>query len=202
MTVLIISTQKCSSPMRIADRRKDEACGCQPDEPMAHYKSHYNIYDHSAVFLWPHFADDVFISNFLHENIWILIKISMKFVPKGPINIIPALVQIMAWRRPGDKPLSEPMMVSLTTHICVTGLNELIMHTLVYCSILLGIKLLLLLSLLLLLILLLLLLQLLLLLWDAIDVCSLPFSVSAHGWLSARLQYLHRVSNVDTAGLY
>ena len=32
----------------------------------------------------------------------------MKFVPKGPINNIPALVQIMAWRRPGDKPLSEP----------------------------------------------------------------------------------------------
>ena len=45
---------------------------------------------------------------------------SMKFVPKGPINNIPALVQIMAWRRPGDKPLSEPMMVSLATHICVT----------------------------------------------------------------------------------
>ena len=34
---------------------------------------------------------------------------------------IPSLVQIMAWRRPGDKPLSEPMMVSLLTHICVTG---------------------------------------------------------------------------------
>ena len=29
-------------------------------------------------------------------------------------------VQIMAWRRPSDKPLSEPMMVSLLTHICVT----------------------------------------------------------------------------------
>ena len=28
----------------------------------------------------------------------------------GPINIIPALVQIMAWRRPSDKPLSEPMI--------------------------------------------------------------------------------------------
>ena len=40
-------------------------------------------------------------------------------VPKGQINNIPALVQIMAWRRPGDKPLSEPMMVSLTMHICV-----------------------------------------------------------------------------------
>ena len=26
----------------------------------------------------------------------------------------------MAWRRPGDKPLSEPMMVRLVTHICVT----------------------------------------------------------------------------------
>ena len=38
----------------------------------------------------------------------------MKFVSKGPINNIPALVQIMAWRRPGDKPLSEQMMVSFT----------------------------------------------------------------------------------------
>ena len=35
-------------------------------------------------------------------------------------NNMPSLVQMMAWRRPGDKPLSEPMMVSLLTHICVT----------------------------------------------------------------------------------
>ena len=35
---------------------------------------------------------------------------SLTFVPKGPINNIPALVQIMAWRRAGDKPLSEAMM--------------------------------------------------------------------------------------------
>ena len=67
-----------------------------------------------------HFADDVFKCIFLNENVWISLKISLKFVPKGPINNIPALVQIMAWRRPGDKPLSEPMMVSLPTHICVT----------------------------------------------------------------------------------
>ena len=46
--------------------------------------------------------------------------ISLKFVPKVRIDNIPALVQIMAWRRPGDKPLSEPMVVSLLTHICVT----------------------------------------------------------------------------------
>ena len=48
-----------------------------------------------------------------------MMKISLKFAPKGPNNDIQALVQIMAWRRPGDKPLSEPMMVSLLTHICV-----------------------------------------------------------------------------------
>ena len=67
-----------------------------------------------------HFADDTFKLIFLTENVRISINISLKFVPKGPINNNPALVQIMAWRRSGDKPLSEPMMVSLLTHICVT----------------------------------------------------------------------------------
>ena len=67
-----------------------------------------------------HFADDIFKRIFLNENVWIPIKISLKFVPKGPINNIPALVQMMVWRRPGAKPLSEPMMVSLLTHIWVT----------------------------------------------------------------------------------
>ena len=67
-----------------------------------------------------HFTDDIFKCIFLNKNVWIPIEISLKFVPKGPINNIPSLVQIMAWRRPGDKPLSEPMMVSLMTHICVT----------------------------------------------------------------------------------
>ena len=51
---------------------------------------------------------------------WISLKIPLKFVPKVQIHNIPALVQIMAWRWPGDKALSEPMMVSLLTHICVT----------------------------------------------------------------------------------
>ena len=75
-----------------------------------------------------HFADAIFKCIFLNENIWILIKISLKFVPKGPINNTPALVQIMAWRRPGDKPLSELMMVSLLMHTRIYilfGLNEL-----------------------------------------------------------------------------
>ena len=67
-----------------------------------------------------HFADAIFKCIFMNENGWIPIKISLKFVPKGPINNITALVQIMAWRQPGDKPLSEPIMVRLPTHICVT----------------------------------------------------------------------------------
>ena len=67
-----------------------------------------------------HFPDDIFLCIFLNENEWLSIKILLKFVPKVPINNIPALVQIMAWRRPGDKPLSEPMMVVLPTHICGT----------------------------------------------------------------------------------
>ena len=44
----------------------------------------------------------------------------LRFVPKFRINNIPALVQIMAWRQRGDKPLFEPIMVSLLTHICIT----------------------------------------------------------------------------------
>ena len=64
--------------------------------------------------------DDIFKCIFFNENVLILIKISLKFVPKVRINNIPALVQIMAWRRPGDKPFSVPVMVSLLTHICVS----------------------------------------------------------------------------------
>ena len=67
-----------------------------------------------------HFPDDIFKRIFFDENVWISIQVSLKFVPKGPINNITALVQIMAWRRPGDKPLSEPMMIISMTHICVT----------------------------------------------------------------------------------
>ena len=67
-----------------------------------------------------HFTDDIFKCIFLNENVWMMVKSSLKFVPKGVINNIPALVYIMAWRWPGDKPLSEPMMVGSPRHICVT----------------------------------------------------------------------------------
>ena len=80
-----------------------------------------------------HCADDIFKCIFLNENIWIVIKFSRKFIPKGPVNNIPALVQIMAWHHLGDQPLSEPMIVSLPTPIFVNqcqwvntgGLNKM-----------------------------------------------------------------------------
>ena len=72
--------------------------------------------------LWPrqngrHFPDDIFKYIFLNENIWISIKISLKFVPKGPIDNILALFQMMAWRRIGAKPLFGPMLTRLTDAI-------------------------------------------------------------------------------------
>ena len=66
-----------------------------------------------------HFTEDISNAFSWNKNIWIRIRISLKFVPRGLINKIPALVQIMAWRCPGDKPLSEPMLVCLQMHICV-----------------------------------------------------------------------------------
>ena len=60
-----------------------------------------------------HFADDSSKSIFL-------VTISLMFVPKDPINNTLALLHIMAWRRAGDKPLSELMVVKLTMHMCVT----------------------------------------------------------------------------------
>ena len=42
------------------------------------------------------------------------------FVPTSEIDIIPSLVQIMAWCWQSDKPLSELILISLLTHVCVT----------------------------------------------------------------------------------
>ena len=70
-----------------------------------------------------HFTDDTFKCILLNENVWNLNNISLKFVPTSRINNIPSFVQIMAWCQPGDKPLSDPMIVRLPTHICVTRLQ-------------------------------------------------------------------------------
>ena len=56
-------------------------------------------------------ADDNFKCIFLNENDRILIRISLKFVARSPIDDKPALVQVMAWRRTGDKSLPEQMLI-------------------------------------------------------------------------------------------
>ena len=56
----------------------------------------------------------VIFQTYLNENMWNSIKISLKFIPTGPINNIWALFQMKAWHQPGDKPLSEPMMALFT----------------------------------------------------------------------------------------
>ena len=64
-----------------------------------------------------HYADDNFKCIILNKNVRISIK---EFIFKGPINNISQLVWIMVWRRPWDKPLFQPKMVSTLIHICVT----------------------------------------------------------------------------------
>ena len=59
-------------------------------------------------------ADDMFKCIFLYENDRIHIQISLKLVTKSPVDNMPALVQVMAWRRTGDKPLPELMMTGFT----------------------------------------------------------------------------------------
>ena len=67
-----------------------------------------------------YFADDHFKCIFLNVYTWISVNISLMFVPKDQINNIPTLVQIMAWCWLGNKSLSEPMMVKLLMHFCIT----------------------------------------------------------------------------------
>ena len=57
-----------------------------------------------------HSADDIFKIIFVNENVWITINISLKFIPNGRIDNMPALAQIMAWCQTVHKPLSEPML--------------------------------------------------------------------------------------------
>ena len=50
-----------------------------------------------------HFANVILKCIFLKENVLISTEISRNVIPMCPINNIPALVQIMAWRCAGDK---------------------------------------------------------------------------------------------------
>ena len=74
---------------------------------------------------WKNFTDDILKPIFFDENVWISTNISLTFVSKGPINNSPPLVEMMAWRRPGDQPLSEPVIVYRRIYASL-GSNELI----------------------------------------------------------------------------
>ena len=63
---------------------------------------------------WPPFTRRHFQMHFHEWKALYLIRISLKFVPNGPINNIPALIQIMARRQSGDKPLSQSMLTQFT----------------------------------------------------------------------------------------
>ena len=58
-----------------------------------------------------HFADDIFKWISMNEKFCILIRISLKCVHKGRIDEKSALVQVMAWCGPDDKPLPEAMLI-------------------------------------------------------------------------------------------
>ena len=59
-------------------------------------------------------TDDNFKYIFVDGNERMPIRISLKFVPMGPIDNKLALVKVMAWRRTGDKELSELMLIQFT----------------------------------------------------------------------------------------
>ena len=61
-----------------------------------------------------HLADDNFKCIFLNENDKIPIRISLKCVPRSQIDNALVLVQVMAWRRTGDKSLPELMLTQFT----------------------------------------------------------------------------------------
>ena len=80
-----------------------------------------------------HFAEGIFLFILFYGNYHSLIlitlicvskvQISLKFVPKGQINDKPALIQIMAWHRTGDRTLYVPIIITIIItlmHICVT----------------------------------------------------------------------------------
>ena len=59
-------------------------------------------------------ADDKLKCIFVNENDKILLRISQNFVPRSPIDNMPALVQVKAWYRTGDKLLPEPVLAQFT----------------------------------------------------------------------------------------
>ena len=71
-----------------------------------------------------HFGNYISIYFFVNGTFCISINISRNFFPQGPINNIPRLVRMMAWRRIADKPLSEPILTQFTDACIYAALGE------------------------------------------------------------------------------
>ena len=80
-----------------------------------------------------HFPDNIFKCIFFNENVWISIKISLKFVPKGLINNIPALVQIMAWGCQATSPCLNQWWLVYWHIYASLGLNQLSLFFILWC---------------------------------------------------------------------
>ena len=70
--------------------------------------------------LKPHVVD---ILRTTHSNgfTWNTVFISLNFFPKGPIENMSALVQVMAWRQTGHKPYLDWLWLSSFTYVCHLG---------------------------------------------------------------------------------
>ena len=60
---------------------------------------------------WPPFRRRYFQMQFLERRVLVFGFNLLMFVPKRPIGNTSALIQVKAWRRTGDRPLPEPMLV-------------------------------------------------------------------------------------------
>ena len=58
-----------------------------------------------------HFPDHIFKYIFVNENVWIWIKISLKFVPNGPVGLTPTRRQAFIWTN--DDPVYWRIYASL-----------------------------------------------------------------------------------------
>ena len=69
---------------------------------------------------WPRIYRRPNVGLVMNEMFCNLIRISVDFDSEGLIENKSASVHVMAWHRTGGKPLSEPTIVSLLTHIYTT----------------------------------------------------------------------------------
>ena len=103
LQVSVLFLMLVSNIMKYRGWKKHE---CKFEYQVISHKTRHLLEHIEAETKWPPFSRRHFKMHFLEWK-----NKNFDSIPKGPINNILALVQIMAWRRPGDKPLSEPVIL-------------------------------------------------------------------------------------------